>query len=223
MGLYHLRKVLAIIPQDPFLLEGTIKFNIDPFNEHSEDDIKTALGRVGIQETIRAEDIIEQRRAELKKERDSKAKKNKKKTESEEEEDNFDSDPLISRLKTSDLTVEDILNFQIESRGNNLSVGQRQLVCIARAIIGSPKILLMDEATANIDQKTDSTIQRVIKEYLKSTTVITIAHRLLTIIQYDKIIVLSNGKKMEEGTPADLIRSEGFFSDLVAEGGEKFK
>jgi ABC-type multidrug transport system fused ATPase/permease subunit len=81
----------------------------------------------------------------------------------------------------------------------------------------------MDEATANIDQKTDSIIQSVIKHKLKGTTVVTIAHRLITIIQYHKIIVLEYGKKVEEGSPLELIEAGGFFCELVEEGGQDFK
>jgi ABC-type multidrug transport system fused ATPase/permease subunit len=81
----------------------------------------------------------------------------------------------------------------------------------------------MDEATSNIDQKTDSVIQSLIKEKLDGTTVVTIAHRLITIVQYDKLIILENGKKIEEGSPTELIESGGFFCSLVEEGGEEFK
>jgi ABC-type multidrug transport system fused ATPase/permease subunit len=81
------------------------------------------------------------------------------------------------------------LNIMIEDGGTNLSVGQRQLICIARAFISKPKILLMDEATANIDEKTDQAVQALIKSEFSDTTVITITHRLNTIIQYDKILV----------------------------------
>ena len=81
----------------------------------------------------------------------------------------------------------------------------------------------MDEATANIDQKTDSIIQRIIKTELDNTTVITIAHRLITIIQYDKLIILENGKKIEEGSPLQLIKSGGYFCSLVQEGGPAYK
>ena len=115
------------------------------------------------------------------------------------------------------------LEIEIDEKGSNLSLGQRQLVCIARALIKKPKILLIDEATASIDQKTDALIQNVIKEKLEGVSVLTIAHRLITVIQYDKIVMLENGKKIEEGRPFDLIMSGGEFSRLVAEGGEHFK
>lgn len=80
------------------------------------------------------------------------------------------------------MTNQDKLALELDARGSNLSIGQRQLICIARALVKKPRILLMDEATANIDQKTDSVIQNLIKNTLKNTTVVTIAHRLITII-----------------------------------------
>ena len=88
---------------------------------------------------------------------------------------------------------EQILNFKIEESGSNLSQGQRQLICISRALINNPKILLMDEATSNIDTKTDALIQKLIREKFSNSTVMTIAHRLNTIIDYDKILFLKEG------------------------------
>lgn len=130
----------------------------------------------------------------------------------------MDDDPDIKRIQDEGVTNEDKLSFELDTRGSNLSIGQRQLVCIARALVKQPKILLMDEATANIDQKTDSVIQNLIKNTLKDTTVVTIAHRLITVIQYDKIIILERGKKVEEGAPADLLDLEGgWFKKLVNE------
>ena len=132
-------------------------------------------------------------------------------------------DPEIIKIRNSTLTEKDKLDFMIESGGTNLSVGERQLICIARSLIRKPKILLMDEATANIDQKTDSIIQRVIKDSMSETTVITIAHRLVTIIQYDKILILEQGMKKEEGSPLQLLDSKGYFHKLVSEGGPQFE
>ena len=97
------------------------------------------------------------------------------------------------------------------------------MICIARTLIRKPKILLMDEATANIDERTDSIIQRIIKTEMPDTTVVTIAHRLVTIVQYDKIVVLDNGLKKEEGSPLELMNSGGLFSKLVDEGGDTFR
>ena len=130
-------------------------------------------------------------------------------------------DPIVSA--SSSMSNREKLEYIIESGGSNLSVGQRQLICIARTLIRKPKILLMDEATANIDERTDSIIQRIIKNDMPETTVVTIAHRLVTIVQYDKIVVLDNGLKKEEGAPLDLINSGGLFSKLVDEGGDIFR
>ena len=113
--------------------------------------------------------------------------------------------------------------MKIEERGSNLSLGQRQLVCIARALIRKPKVLLIDEATASVDQKTDGVIQEVIKNKLEGVSVLTIAHRLITVIQYDKIVVLERGRKIEEGSPLALMRRDGEFSRLVGEGGEEHR
>jgi len=99
------------------------------------------------------------------------------------------------------------LNSPVSESGSNLSQGQRQLLCLARALLKHPKVLLMDEATASIDYATDSKIQETIRE-IKNTT-ITIAHRLQTIIDYDKVLVLDKGEVIEYGDPWDLIRKEG--------------
>jgi ABC-type multidrug transport system fused ATPase/permease subunit len=250
IGLHHLRGNLAIIPQEPFLLQGTLKFNVDPFNKFSEDQIITALKSVSVLDTIRAEDIIDQKVKEIKAKRKKQekgkkkansrnktaAKKNDKKKEGEEEEE-FN-DPELTRLRTSGPTIQDRLSYSISTGGSNLSLGQRQLICIARTILVPPKILLMDEATANIDQKTDSIIQSLIKKKLEGTTVVTIAHRLITICQYDKLIILDEGKKSQEGTILQLLGEPeqeggeidkeeypgtGIFANLVNEGGEEFR
>ena len=95
----------------------------------------------------------------------------------------------------------------VSESGSNLSQGQRQLLCLARALLKAPKVLLMDEATASIDYATDAKIQETIREIKKTT--ITIAHRLQTIIDYDKVLVLDHGSVVEFGDPWDLIRKDG--------------
>ena len=118
------------------------------------------------------------------------------------------------------------LNFEIKDGGSNLSVGQRQLVCIARAMIKKPLLLLMDEATANIDTKTDGMIQNLIHSEFGESTVLTIAHRLDTIINYDKIVVLEKGVVIEQGVPGDLLMMNnevGKFRQIVEENGQEYR
>lgn len=111
------------------------------------------------------------------------------------------------------------LNSPVSESGSNLSQGQRQLLCLARALLKSPKVLLMDEATASIDYATDAKIQETIR-LIKNTT-ITIAHRLQTIIDYDKVLVLDKGAVIEFGDPYDLIRKEnGNFRAMCETSGE---
>lgn len=111
------------------------------------------------------------------------------------------------------------LNSPVAESGTNLSQGQRQLLCLARALLKQPKVLLMDEATASIDYATDAKIQETIRE-IKNTT-ITIAHRLQTIIDYDKVLVLDKGEVIEFGDPFDLIRrEEGSFRSMCQTSGE---
>jgi ABC-type multidrug transport system fused ATPase/permease subunit len=99
------------------------------------------------------------------------------------------------------------LSSPVTESGNNLSQGQRQLLCLARALLKNPRVLMMDEATASIDYNTDNKIQETIRE-LKST-IITIAHRLQTIVDYDKVLVLDKGEVVEYGHPHELLKKEG--------------
>ena len=112
------------------------------------------------------------------------------------------------------------LDSRVEEGGANFSVGERSLLVLARAILSKPKLLLMDEATANIDGETDSFIQKMLRTRFQSTTLLTIAHRLDTIMDYDKIIVMSGGKLAEIGSPIDLLERSGLFRELVDATGE---
>jgi ABC-type multidrug transport system fused ATPase/permease subunit len=95
------------------------------------------------------------------------------------------------------------------------SAGQKQLICIARTLLKKPKILVMDEATASVDNETDTLIQTMIRDKFKDCTVLTIAHRLHTVIDSDRIMLLDNGRLSEFGSPEDLLRNaEGSFSDM---------
>ena len=101
-----------------------------------------------------------------------------------------------------------ILDRHIEVNGNNISIGEKQLVCIARAILKKTKILIMDEATANIDIKTEEKIQKIINSNFNDCTIITIAHRIKTILNYDKILVLEKGKILEFDSPKNLLENK---------------
>ncbi|KAI8896536.1 P-loop containing nucleoside triphosphate hydrolase protein [Globomyces pollinis-pini] len=113
----------------------------------------------------------------------------------------------------------DKLSTEITDGGENLSFGQRQLLCLARAILSSPKILIMDEATSSIDSESDQLIQTILKVHFKDTTVISIAHRLNTIAAFDKVLVLDDGNLMEFDSPSNLINRNGIFAELVSATG----
>ncbi|XP_074034745.1 ATP-binding cassette sub-family C member 4 isoform X2 [Leptinotarsa decemlineata] len=116
--------------------------------------------------------------------------------------------------------VVDSLDFMVTEGGNNFSSGQKQLICLARAILRKNKILVLDEATANVDQRTDSLIQKTIREKFSDCTVLTIAHRLNTIMDADEVLVISFGKILEFDHPHELIqRADGHFREMVAETG----
>jgi len=104
-----------------------------------------------------------------------------------------------------------ILNKKIEENGINLSLGERQLICIGRAFLRKSKIIIMDEATAYVDYKTEEKIQKALKELLNNCTVITIAHRIKTILNYDKIAVLEKGEIVEYDSPKNLIENNTIF------------
>ena len=127
----------------------------------------------------------------------------------------FDS---ISKLSNKEEKKTNILDRMIEQNGTNLSVGEKQLVCIARAILRKTKIVVMDEATANIDIKTEEKIQNALHSKLNNSTIITIAHRIKTIINYDKILVLESGRIVEFDSPKELLKKEhSLFSELYKE------
>jgi ATP-binding cassette subfamily C (CFTR/MRP) protein 1 len=110
----------------------------------------------------------------------------------------------LANLKGFVSTLPEGIQHEFTEGGGNLSVGQRQLICLARALLRKTKVLVLDEATANVDLETDDIIQKTIRKEFKHCTVITIAHRLNTILDYDKILVLQNGKVIEYDSPNNL-------------------
>uniref|UniRef100_A0A8D3BPU4 Multidrug resistance-associated protein 4 n=1 Tax=Scophthalmus maximus TaxID=52904 RepID=A0A8D3BPU4_SCOMX len=158
IGLHDLRQKMSIIPQDPVLFTDTVRKNLDPFNQHTDEDLWTAL------EEVQLRPVVEE---------------------------------LPGRLETV-----------LAESGSNFSVGQRQLVCLARAILRKNRVLIIDEATANVDPRTDKLIQRTIRDKFRECTVLTIAHRLNTVIDSDRILVLDSGTIQELDRPFTLLQNK---------------
>lgn len=171
MGLHTLRQKMSIIPQDPVLFTGTMRKNLDPFSQHTDQDLWNALQEVQLRAAV---------------------------------------EELPSRLETV-----------LAESGSNFSVGQRQLVCLARAILRRNRILIIDEATANVDPRTDGLIQQTIRDKFRECTVLTIAHRLNTIIDSDRILVLDAGRIQEYEEPYVLLQNpDGAFYQMVQQTGK---
>ncbi|KAJ2801418.1 hypothetical protein H4R20_003676 [Coemansia guatemalensis] len=167
-GLFDVRSKLSIIPQDPVLFAGTVRENLDPFNEYSDQDIWQALEQAHLADYIR--------------------------------------------------TKDDRLEFIVTQSGNNFSIGQKQLICLARALLKHAKVLVLDEATAAIDNATDEIIQETIRAEFESCTVLTIAHRLNTIIDSDMVLLIDDGRIAEYDTPQKLLANrKSLFTELVEE------
>ncbi|CAH1105116.1 unnamed protein product [Psylliodes chrysocephalus] len=133
----------------------------------------------------------------------------------------YEDDKIWKALEQVELKdAVDSLDFMVAEGGGNFSLGQRQLVCLARAVLRNNKILVLDEATANVDQRTDSFIQTAIRQRFKDCTVLTIAHRLNTIMDSDKVLVMSFGSLVEFDHPHNLLQiPDGYFHKMVLETG----
>uniref|UniRef100_A0A8C9WK74 Cystic fibrosis transmembrane conductance regulator n=1 Tax=Scleropages formosus TaxID=113540 RepID=A0A8C9WK74_SCLFO len=171
IGLHDLRQKMSIIPQDPVLFTGTMRKNLDPFNQHTDEDLWNVLDEVQLKAVV---------------------------------------EELPNKMET-----------ELAESGSNFSVGQRQLVCLARAILRKNCILIIDEATANVDPRTDELIQKTIRAKFKECTVLTIAHRLNTIIDSDRILVLDAGRIHEYDEPYVLLQiQDGLLYKMVQQMGK---
>lgn len=170
MGLRALRSQITVIPQDPILFSGTLRFNLDPFNQYTDEKIWNAL--------------------------------------------------KLSHLGQFVSGLPQGLDHDVAEGGFNLSVGQKQLICLARALLRRTKILVLDEATASIDLDTDDLIQQTIRSEFKDCSVLTVAHRLNTIMDSNRILVIDEGKVIEFDTPENLMsNNESIFYSLAASAG----
>ena len=113
------------------------------------------------------------------------------------------------------------LSLEISGGGANISQGQRQILCLARALLSRPPIVIMDESTSAVDVGTDAIIQKALQEGLPASTVIVVAHRLATVAEFDKILVLDHGTMVEFGAPADLCNRKGWFWNLVRHSSDR--
>ncbi|XP_018439514.1 ABC transporter C family member 6 isoform X2 [Raphanus sativus] len=168
IGLHDLRSRLSIIPQDPTMFEGTVRSNLDPLEEYTDDQIWEALDKCQLGDEVR--------KKELK------------------------------------------LDSPVSENGQNWSVGQRQLVCLGRVLLKRSKVLVLDEATASVDTATDNLIQETLRQHFTDCTVITIAHRISSVIDSDMVLLLDQGLIKEHDSPARLLEDKSSsFSKLVAE------
>uniref|UniRef100_A0A673B3B2 ABC-type glutathione-S-conjugate transporter n=1 Tax=Sphaeramia orbicularis TaxID=375764 RepID=A0A673B3B2_9TELE len=125
----------------------------------------------------------------------------------------------LSHLTSFVSTLPKKLDYQCSEGGENLSVGQRQLLCLARALLRKTRILVLDEATAAVDLQTDQLIQSTIRTQFEDCTVLTIAHRLNTIIDYSRVLVMDQGSIVEAGPPSELLRQQSHFYQMCVEAG----
>lgn len=167
IGLRTLRMALGLVPQDPVLLQGPLRYNIDPFELYDDERIWETLRLVRLDEHIKS--------------------------------------------------CEGGLDFMVTADGANLSQGQRQLLSLARNILRQPMLLLLDEATSAIDPHTQGLVQTTIKEHFPDSTMIVVAHRLETIMDFDMVAVLDGGKVVEKGPLRELAQVKGgLFAKMVA-------
>ncbi|KAL4618713.1 hypothetical protein ACB092_06G030800 [Castanea dentata] len=168
LGLHDLRSRLSIIPQDPTMFEATVRSNLDPLEEYTDEQIWEALEKCQLGDEVRKK--------------------------------------------------EGKLDSIVSENGENWSVGQRQLVCLGRVLLKKSKVLVLDEATASVDTATDNLIQQTLRQHFSNCTVITIAHRITSVLDSDMVLLLNNGLIEEHDSPARLLENKSSsFAQLVAE------
>ncbi|GIQ80078.1 hypothetical protein KIPB_000818 [Kipferlia bialata] len=205
VGIHDVRGNISSIPQDAFLFAGSLRANLDPIHQLRHEQGLRATERAG-QKSHKGD--LEAELAEVAVVGDAAA---------------ASDDVLWAALERVQLReyveANGGLGMILTDNGANLSEGQRQLVCMARALVEDNKVILMDEATASVDQDTDAAIQHILRECFGDKTILVIAHRLITIMDFDRILVMDDGHVGEFDTPANLLRREGLLYGLVQETG----
>ncbi|KAG6575835.1 ABC transporter C family member 4, partial [Cucurbita argyrosperma subsp. sororia] len=167
LGLHDLRSRFGIIPQEPVLFEGTVRSNVDPVGQYTDEEIWQSLERCQLKDVVAAK--------------------------------------------------PDKLDASVVANGDNWSVGQRQLLCLGRVMLKRSQLLFMDEATASVDSQTDAVIQKIIREDFATCTIISIAHRIPTVMDCDRVLVVDAGLAKEFDKPSKLLERPSLFGGLVQE------
>jgi ABC-type multidrug transport system fused ATPase/permease subunit len=175
LGLKTLRKTLGLVPQDPVIFSGSVRSNLDPFHEYTDERIWRAICAVSLGADVYRFVLPGSPR----------------------DCPDIEADTPIEK----DSVKDQCLSFTIKADGENLSFGQRQLLCIARMILRQPSVLLLDECTSAVDPRTQDLVQKSIRKEFASSTLIAIAHRLETIMDFDRVIVMEHGKVSKIGAP----------------------
>ena len=170
MGLHDVRSRITILPQEPLLFSGSLRQNLDPLEQHSDDAIWRALEAAHLADWAREQSAL--------------------------------------------------LEHEVGEGGCNLSVGQRQLVCLGRALLRRSRVLVLDEATAAVDVETDRLVMETVRREFRGSTILIIAHRLATVMESDRVMVLDAGRVVELGSPSELLsKPESVFYGLAKDAG----
>lgn len=212
IGLHDLRSRLTFIPQDATLFSGTLRENLDPFKEHDDLECLDVLHRVQMITDNAYESQRTSRQASRAASRPTSP---------------IDGSPSPTAGSSTPVSVTEIesktlvtLDTLVSPGGSNFSQGQRQLIAMARALLRRSSIIVLDEATSSIDFATDQKIQATIREEFGGSLLLTVAHRLKTVIDYDRLIVLDKGVIAEFDTPWNLIQKEnGIFRHMALKSG----
>ncbi|KAF9973828.1 hypothetical protein BGZ73_002885 [Actinomortierella ambigua] len=234
IGLYDLRSRLTIIPQDPVLFRGTLRSNLDPFGEHEDYELWEALRRSHLipssavgSRVASGRNSVDLAITPAKSPAGSIKDGNEGSSSSSSGNVAADATGASSSDAASEATEtvdpsKITLDTPVKENGSNFSQGQRQLIALARALVRRSHILVLDEATSSIDVQTDNKIQETIREEFKQSTLLCIAHRLRTIADYDKVLVMDAGVIAEYDKPLNLMRKEGGVFRSMCERSSEF-